>query len=119
PYWQLDWIVRRSDPADRYAIAQIRKRRGGKRLILMPRGSLVIVQRKLLQVLSNVYRPRLCVHGFVTDRSIVSNAQTHIGRTWVLNVDLHDFFPTIHFGRVRGLFQAPPYSLPLEVATLL
>jgi len=77
------------------------------------------VQQKLLQVLSEVYRPRGCVHGFVRNRSIVSNAARHTARAWVLNVDLKDFFPSINFGRVRGMFMAPPYRLPEAVATAL
>jgi Reverse transcriptase (RNA-dependent DNA polymerase) len=42
-----------------------------------------------------------------------------LGSTLVLNVDLQDFFPSIHFGRVRGLFRAVPYELPDKVAQVL
>ncbi len=42
-----------------------------------------------------------------------------MGKKYVLNVDLKDFFPQINFGRVRGLFMAPPYKLPPTVATVL
>ncbi len=37
----------------------------------------------------------------------------------MLNIDLADFFPSINFGRVRGLFIASPYNLPPDVATTL
>src|SRR6185295_1316265 len=29
---------------------------------------------------------------------------------------LEDFFPSIHFGRVKGMFMSKPYELPLTVA---
>ena len=37
----------------------------------------------------------------------------------MLRVDLEDFFPTIHFGRVRGVLEAPPFSLGARVSMLL
>ena len=56
-------------------------------------------------------------HGFVKGRSTVTNATPHVGQGVVLNVDLKDFFPTISFRRVRGLFQSLGYSP--AVATVL
>ncbi len=118
PYFQFEWLLRRSPPQHRYDRMQVKKRRGDSRSARAG-DSLHIMQQKLLQVLSEVYQPRACVHGFVRNRSIVSNAARHVGRTWVLNVDLKDFFPTIHFGRVRGMFMRPPYRVPEEAATAL
>jgi len=37
----------------------------------------------------------------------------------VLNIDLSDFFPSINFGRVRGLFMHFPYNIPEGAATVL
>ena len=50
---------------------------------------------------------------------MATNARVHAGAKFVLNADLKDFFPTINFGRVRGLFMAKPYNLNATVATLL
>ena len=36
-----------------------------------------------------------------------------------MNLDLQDFFPSINFGRVRGLLMANPYQCTEEVATVL
>jgi RNA-directed DNA polymerase len=49
----------------------------------------------------------------------VSNARGHLGRRWVLNVDLKDFFPSVTATRVRGLFRAPPFDLGEEAAATL
>jgi len=56
-------------------------------------------------------------HGFRTGHSIVSNARPHVGAEVVINVDLRDFFPTVTYRRVKGLFRKLGYSE--EVATLL
>ena len=56
-------------------------------------------------------------HGFRTGRSIVSNAIPHVGAAVVVNVDLTDFFPTVTYRRVKGLFGKLGYSE--EVATVL
>lgn len=59
------------------------------------------------------------MHGFTLDRSIVSNAKSHVGRRFVLNVDIRDFFPSINFGRVRGLFRSPALGAGEQAATVL
>jgi len=41
-------------------------------------------------------------HGFVPGRSILTNAAHHVGRQWVVTVDIRDFFPTITAPRVRA-----------------
>lgn len=88
----------------RYTEFTLAKRRGGTRTILAPREDLKILQRRLAEVLAPAYPPREVAYAFVKDRSIADNADRHLRRRHVLNVDLKDFFPSIHFGRVRGLF---------------
>jgi hypothetical protein len=55
-------------------------------------------------------------HGFCQERSIVSNATPHVGAGVVVNVDLRDFFPTVTYARVKGVFRALGYGE--QVATL-
>lgn len=102
-----------------YSTFYVRKRRGGRRELTAPGDGLKILQQKLVQVFSAVYRPHYSVHGFTANRSVATNAQTHERQSWVLNVDLEDFFPSINFGRVRGLLTANPYRLPANVATII
>ena len=77
------------------------------------------IQRRLDAVLQIVYWEKPCVHSFIKERSIISNANKHIRKRYIFNVDLKDFFPSINFGRVRGLFIAPPYNLDPKAATIL
>jgi RNA-directed DNA polymerase len=104
---------------DRYANFKIPKKTGGIRNISTPATSLKLIQKKLNQVLQCVYQVKPSVHGFVKNKNIVTNAKSHIGKRYVLNFDLKDFFVSINFGRVRGMFMALPYALNPEVATVL
>ena len=83
------------------------------RLISAPDPRLKFLQRKLAQSLDKVYRPRRPVHGFVADRSVRTNALSHMRRRFVVTVDLADFFPTIAENRVQGLLN----SLGVTVAS--
>ncbi len=102
-----------------YIEFSIKKRNGGYRKINIPKKDLKQIQRRLLEVLYNVYEFKECQQGFMKNRSIVTNAKKHIGANYVLNLDLKDFFDTINFGRIRGLFLGKPFNLNNEVATIL
>jgi hypothetical protein len=95
----------------------IPKRTGGERLISAPRKSLKSAQHWILRNL--LVKLPLCdnAHGFRSGRSILSNALPHVGAEVVVNVDLRDFFPTVTYRRVKGLFRKLGYCE--EVATLL
>ncbi|RYF71468.1 MAG: RNA-directed DNA polymerase, partial [Cytophagaceae bacterium] len=93
------------------------KKSGGKRLISAPMPRLKKAQLWILEHLLQKITPTEQAHGFTTGRSIVSNAQPHVGQEVVINVDLKDFFPTISFPRVKGLFMALGFSE--QLATLL
>lgn len=103
----------------RYTKFDIPKRRGGHRTIAAPNRTIRLIQQRLNQVLQALLRPRACMHGFAKNRSVITNAQPHVGAKVVINVDLNDFFPAIHFGRVHGLFMSSAFRLPHEPAKLL
>jgi RNA-directed DNA polymerase len=117
PYPSLVYYLYKA--STRYTSFKIPKRAGGYRDILSPVARLKTIQRRLNQVLQAVYEPKPAAHGFIAERSILSNATPHLGQRFLLNVDLERFFPTINFGRVRGVFLAKPFALPEEVATVV
>lgn len=88
-----------------YSTESIEKRSGGLWTISCPDNRLKFIQRKLYSFLCDKYKPRKPVHGFVKGRSIKTNASEHIGRKYILNLDLKDFFGSISESRVRGLLQ--------------
>lgn len=118
-YSTFVYLLYRADRPQAYKKFEIQKKSGGIREIFAPISTLKILQRKLNHILTLVYRPRLSVHGFVKSRNILSNARPHSRKKIILNIDLKDFFPTIHIGRIIGLFQAKPFNFPRGVAVLL
>lgn len=105
----------------KYKSFEIPKRKKSEtRKISVPNWALDQLQHRLLAVFQDIYQPRGSVYGFTRGRSIVANAHYHRkGRKirHLLNVDLKDFFPSIHLGRVKGLLTAKPYELNSQVAT--
>jgi S1-C subfamily serine protease len=76
------------------------------RIISAPDERLKFLQRRLAEKLTDLYRPRNPVHGFVADRSIKTNALAHLHRRFVINIDLKDFFLTISQNRVEGMLSS-------------
>jgi RNA-directed DNA polymerase len=59
-------------------------------------------------------------HGFVRQRSIITNAMMHVGKKNVLNIDLQNFFDSFNFGRVRGFFiKNENFKLDPHIATVI
>lgn len=118
-YRDFNYWIYRTPAAKRYESFEIKKKSGTPRVIDAPTRNIKILQQKLNQIFQSVYRPKYCVHGFVPDRSVRTNAERHVGRRYVFYIDLKDFFPSINFGRVRGMFMGKPYGLPENVSTVL
>lgn len=100
-----------------YVTFAIPKRRGGERLIMAPKRELKALQRKLNALLVDRLPVSEFAHGFRRARSVATNAAPHVGKRVVVRMDLADFFPSLHVGRVRGLLVALGYGYP--VATVL
>ncbi len=115
----LTYYLYRKPLISNYHVFRLSKKMGGERTVHAPITPLKILQRKLKIVLELVYSPKRCVHGFVQGKSILTNAQSHVRQGCVLNLDLSNFFPSINFGRVRGMFMAKPYNVAEKAATML
>lgn len=119
PYEQVAKFIY---PKPKYQHFSLQKKSGGLRAIEAPFNTLKQLQRNLLNHIRLIAHPaKSCVHGFEAGRSIVSNAQAHCDTktTFVLNIDLENFFPTISFYRVRGVFCARPFNYSFQVATVI
>ncbi len=69
------------------------------------------VQKQILKHILSKVPPHTAAHGFVNGRSTVSNATPHVGAELVVKFDLKDFFPTVHYFRVMGLFASIGYPV--------
>lgn len=104
---------------ERYIHFEIPKKTGGVRKISSPDRFLKKVQRRIAFILEALFTPKPSANGFVTGRSIVSNAKGHIGKKFVYNIDLKDFFPSIHYGRVKAVMKLHPFKCTDEMAHLI
>lgn len=118
-YSKLTYHLYKIPDSENYTRFEVRKKSGGTRKIRAPHPIRRYYQRRLLALLADVYSPPSCAHGFITNRSIYSNALPHAGAHWVLNFDLKDFFEQIHFGRIFGLLRSPIYGLDETPARLI
>jgi retron-type reverse transcriptase len=100
----------------RYKEVPISKRRGGKRILLIPEPRLKFLQRIVLKLLYPLYTFRMPVHGFVPGRGVISNANAHQKRNYVLNLDIDNYFGSISRRRIVGLFRALGFEPDLTSA---
>lgn len=80
------------------------------REITAPSSELKKRQRWILKEILEKLRVNDCCHGFVAERSIVTNAKMHMGHKNILNMDIRDFFPSITFDMVCRIFEEIGYS---------
>ncbi len=102
-----------------YKNFSIPKKNGERRIINAPKVILLRIQQTFAKELSTIYTPRKGTHGFIKERSIVTNAEKHVNKKYVFNIDLKDFFGSIHFGRVRNLLRSDPFNYSYAGATIL
>lgn len=118
-YKELSQIIYKLPFEYRYSSFEISKKNGSSRLISKPNKKLKQIQNILAETLYSIYKPRPSVHGFVKRRSVVSGAEKHLSKQSILNIDLENFFDSIHFGRIKYLFMAYPFKLNDEISSLL
>ncbi|AFM05814.1 Retron-type reverse transcriptase [Bernardetia litoralis DSM 6794] len=90
------------------------KKSGGKRLISAPKPKLKHTQNWIKTNVLDKIEINENVHGFVKERSILTNAEPHQNKNLVISLDLKDFFPSISYKRVKGLFLKFGYSEQLS-----
>ena len=124
----LTYVLYVAKPDSYYRTFYIPKKNGDLREIQAPYGELKYIQEKLMVELINYQEYLYKTHGiktniahaFIKKKSIITNAIIHKNKRFVVNIDLKDFFHTIHFGRVKGFFEKNSfYQLPSDIATII
>ncbi|MDB4721557.1 reverse transcriptase family protein [Verrucomicrobiales bacterium] len=82
------------DIESHYRKFPIRRTHKRPRWINAPDTELKIIQKKLLQRILYKISPHPDAHGFYPGKSILSNAQPHCNKNWVISFDVKDFFPS-------------------------
>ena len=109
---RLRWLAFHAEAptTTHYIRFTIPKRSGGLRELAAPAEQLAAAQEWILTSILEKVPTHDAAHGFVQGRSTVTNAAPHVGRSIIVNADLKDFFPSITFPRVLGLFKWLGYS---------
>src|SRR5262249_54566601 len=116
---QLRWLAFHTDVATRihYVHFTVPKRSGGVRRLSAPHRKLAAAQGWVLREVLDKLPVEPPAHGFVSGRSIVTNAAPRAAKAVLVTLDLEGFFPSITWVRVRSVFQRLGYSG--QVATIL
>lgn len=124
----LTYLLYKTEATLKYKQFTVAKKSGGTRVINAPTDKLKKLQKSLSDLLldcidninSNKSKKSTLAHGFVRERSIITNAEMHKNTKNVLNIDLEDFFGQFNFGRVRGYFLSNNhFLLEKDVATTI
>lgn len=97
-----------------YRELRIPKKNGGERTLDIPSVDLKVIQRWILDNILSKMHVSQCAHGFVTGKSIVTNAVIHTGKECIINMDIEDFFPSVSFERVFRVFKYYGYTKELS-----
>ena len=115
---KLAWLVYRFTTKSRpdnvrsahYHYRWLRKRGGGFRLIEAPKSTLKRIQTQILDEILARIPPHPSAHGFVPDRSIVTNAAPHVGQFVLYKIDLENFYANVRFARAVAVYRSIGYA---------
>ncbi|MDT0379403.1 reverse transcriptase family protein [Streptomyces sp. DSM 42041] len=116
-YLYLRRIVQRQ--LDPYTVFSRPKRTPGKvRTIASPSPVLMDLQRWLLSNVFERVRPHRASYAYQPGRSAVLCAKRHLGATWLLKFDLHDFFHSVDERAVYRVLRTVGYNklISFEIA---
>ena len=116
---ELRWLCyhREASTQSHYVRFEIPKRSGGSRAIWAPLPKLKKAQHWVLNNILDRLLVHGAAHGFLTGRSIATNAAEHTDSKLLVKMDIENFFPTISWKRVKGVFRKAGYNQ--QIATLL
>lgn len=101
---------RKNSKISHYKRFKVAKKSGGHRLISAPMPKLKKAQIWILEEVLNKPEVHQNAHGCVAGKSIKTNAEPHVGKVVVINQDLKNFFPSITYNRIKGVFHSLGYS---------
>ncbi len=88
-----------------YKTFKIPKRKGGFREINAPNNATSAIQYQILYNFLYTFSAHPIAHGFVKNKSPLSNAKYHINPSILVKLDIKNFFPSLTEAKVRKLFE--------------
>jgi RNA-directed DNA polymerase len=109
--------------SDGYQEFEIKKRKGGTRMIEAPNQRLKNLQHELVKLLTPIYQSRAhkCAYGHQSvDKSdkkgIRENASMHLNADTIYNYDISNFYPSIKFDMITKIFSIAPFNFSDELS---
>lgn len=87
-----------------YKKSVIPKKNGKMRTLYIPDEKLKYMQRVILSEFLSEYRISKSATAYHKGSTLISNAQPHLNKKYILKLDIKDFFGNITFGRVYKMF---------------
>ncbi len=112
----LNYFIHPARNKNSYKTFSIPKKSGGERTISAPTRLLKSFLTFTNRLLQAFYEAPDYVTGFVPEKSVVDNAERHIGMNYVFNTDLKDFFPSITKSRVWATLKHQPFNFNDTIA---
>lgn len=97
----INYILARKDSY--YRNFRVKKKNGSYRYINEPLNQLFTIQKEFSQFFLINRTKNYHSHGFELNKSIITNANKHVNKKIVLNIDLEDFFSNISTPRISKL----------------
>lgn len=109
--FRIELLYRISNSSDKfYRRFKIPKSTGGIREICEPLPALKLIQRTILTEIVEKLPVYIAAHAYRTGYSIKRNARIHSRQPYLLKMDIRNFFPSIHVGRVHKIFFDAGYT---------
>lgn len=129
PYWKLRAYVARNLDVfgshslklyNQYRSFQIKKKSGGYRRICVPAQDLLKVQRYIDQFILSKVKASPYSYAFEKDQKIIDCARQHLGCSWLIKIDLRNFFESLSEIQVYRVFRELGYNslIAFELARL-
>ena len=110
PILQLQQII--NGKGSYYSSFFRKKKDGTKREINPPKPELAAIQRRLNDHLQKRLVWTAAVHGGISKRGIITNAEGHLNKQWIANLDISNFFPSTETSQVESALQRAGCSAP-------
>ncbi|MHA2028561.1 MAG: reverse transcriptase family protein [Candidatus Kariarchaeaceae archaeon] len=101
---------RKASRINHYIDFEIPKGKKGVRQISKPKEKLASIQQIIKTKILDKITFSDAVFGFIPGKSHVINAREHVGRDFIINVDIDNFFPSTTYYKVRSIFKNLGYS---------
>lgn len=105
-------------PEREYRPVAIPKRHGGVRQLSVPSRQLRYMQERILRGILDKLPVSPYAAAYVKNRGLQENAAPHVGKRYLLKLDIRDFFGSIRFAQVREAAFSQPHFPPQTGALL-